>query len=566
MVNLRVLSIVHCMNLHQLPKSFGKVCNLQTISLNHCRNLQQLPQCITCLCHLESMDLGYCDKLVELPEGIGNLENLKVLNLKKCRLLRSLPAGCGQLTCLQKLGLFVIGDSTKHAMISELGNLYKLDGELRIRNIKHVKEPGHVEKVRLKEKNGIQKLSLDWYSKWEVRSSGIKNKLLLDTEKDLHVLNCLEPPSALKKLRISGYRGQQLPCWMMKQNDSSDLSDINMLNLRSASQFSLLTNLVLKDLPNLEHLLGLVGLPELKILKLRGMPKLLELLTTTTGLANGVEEDEMQYCFPRLSTLVISDCPNLSVKPYYPVSLQSLTLEGSSGHLLSSGCFFHPHHAGHAHGDECSSSCIVDVKRPHLTELKLGRLIGSSSDWDVLQHLTGLLVLEISKCRDLSHLPESMKCLTCLRRLVIEYCDNLRVLPVWLGELQSLQVLHIHGLPIMSIPPESLQHLTSHEILIIMDCNALHQLPEQLGELSSLRTLVISELPALTHLPESMQRLTSLRTLSLYSCLALSQLPESLGELSALRKFFIQSCPGLTALPHSIQRLALEKLMIYKPQ
>lgn len=272
----------------------------------------------------------------------------------------------------------------------------------------------------------------------------------------------------------------------------------------------------------------------------------------------------MQCCFPHMSTLVISDCPKLSVKPYFPVSLQSLTLEGSNEHLLSTGFFFHDHlrHAGRAPGDESSSSsCIVDAQRPHLLQLKLVRLIGSSSSWDMVEHLACLHALEISHCRDLRYLPESMKCLNCLQRLMIEYCDNLCVLPDWLGELQSLKSLCIKGLPITTIPPQSIQHLTSLESLDIMYCNALHQLPEQLGELCSLRDLQIG-LPALKHLPESMRRLTSLRSINLDGCGALSLLPESLGELAALRRLYIQCCTGLTSLPHFMRRLALEVLVI----
>ncbi|KAJ1266089.1 hypothetical protein BS78_08G124400 [Paspalum vaginatum] len=97
---------------------------------------------------------------------------------------------------------------------------------------------------------------------------------------------------------------------MMKKVDSYGLSDSDMLNPSNPSQFCHLTKLVMENLPNLKHLLGLMGLPKLKTLELRGIPKLLEFLTTTTIFANGDEEDEMQYCFPHLSTLVISDCPN----------------------------------------------------------------------------------------------------------------------------------------------------------------------------------------------------------------------------------------------------------------
>ncbi|WVZ91075.1 hypothetical protein U9M48_037294 [Paspalum notatum var. saurae] len=263
-----------------------------------------------------------------------------------------LHAGCGQLTLLQQLGLFVIEDSTKHARISELEKLGKLSGELRIENIKYVKDPSDAEKARLKEKDGIRKLSLDWYSVKDVQSSEMQDELSINMEKPLHLLNCLEPPSKIEELRIGGYQGPQLPRWMMKKVDSYRLSDSDMQNPSSPSRFCHLTMLVMENLPNLEHLLGLVGLPEIKTLELRRMPKLLELLTATTGFTNGDAEDEMQYCFPGLSTLVISGCPKLSVNPYFPPSLRSLTLEGSSEHMLSSGCFFHPLHVGHAHGDD----------------------------------------------------------------------------------------------------------------------------------------------------------------------------------------------------------------------
>ncbi|CAN6329661.1 unnamed protein product [Urochloa humidicola] len=561
--HLRVLSIVHCTRLHQLPESFGKLCNLRTITLYFCWILQHLPHSIILLSQLEYVDLQCCWNLVLLPEGIGNLKNLKVLNLKECRTLCGLPAGCGNLTRLQQLGLFVIGDCAKHAGISELENLDKLNGELQIKNLKYVRDPVDAEKVRLKEKDGIRKLSLDWYAKGEVQASDMEGEnfvgvrteeeLICGMEKDLHLLNCLEPPSEIEKLRISGYRGPQLPHWMIKQNDSCNSSDIDMPKPSSPPLFFCLTNLVLKNLPNLEHLRELVDLPGIKVLKLKGMPKLVELLTAKGSFANGEGEEEVQYCFPCLHDLVIGDCPKLIVKPYFPLSLQSLTLEGSNGQLLSSGCFFH--HAAQAPSTEASPS--------HIRQLKLGRMMGSSSCWEVLKLLTGLDILEISGCKDLKHLPESMQGLTSLRTLHLKHCDNLCMLPEWLGELQSLQFLYMEGLPVMSILPESMQRLTSLQRLCMFGCSALHQLPEQLGELCSLSDLAIFDLTSLTHLPGNMQRLTSLRSIYLNGCDALTQLPESLSELSSLRELCIQWCRGLTSLPRSIQQLTgLEKLII----
>ncbi|BAF05176.2 Os01g0536501 [Oryza sativa Japonica Group] len=190
--NLRVLSFVYCTDLQQLLPSepYGKLRNLQTITLTFCTAFKHLPQCITLLGHLQYVDLSCCTELRELPEGIGALKKLEVLNLERCRRLCGLPAGCGQLIRLQQLGLFVIGDRTKHARISELEKLDKLNGELQIKNIKHVKDPFDAEMVHLKRKNGIRKLSLDWSSRWEFGASHMEEKLSVEerTEEELSII------------------------------------------------------------------------------------------------------------------------------------------------------------------------------------------------------------------------------------------------------------------------------------------------------------------------------------------------------------------------------------------
>jgi Leucine-rich repeat (LRR) protein len=554
---------LHDCKLKDIPNSVAKIEKLRVLSIVFSNHFQHMPQCITLLSHLEYVDLENCCFLEELPEGIRNLKELQVLNLQGCQKLCGLPAGFGQLTRLRKLGLFVVGDKTEHARISELGNLDKLSGKLQIKNINYVKDPDDAEKVHLSKKIGIRKLSLDWYSR-EKDGACIKVRTeevsLLNMEKDLGLLNSLEPPSDIENLRISGYGGLQLPHWMAKQSSSSYLSDMNMLKQSNLPQFSYLSKLVLENLPNLVHLWGLKDLPGIKILKLRVMPKLVEFVTATTALPKGEDEDEAQCCFPHLLTLVISDCPKVYVKPYFPLSLRELTLEGNNEQLLSSGSFFCPPHA-HC-GVSSSFSSIMDVKPLQITHLKLGGLIGSSSSLELLQQLNGLRELEISRCKGLRNLPESMRSLTCLQKLDINWCDNL-ILPEWLGELESLRTLRIIGLPEMSTLPGSIQRLTSLQDLYIYYCHALHWVPEQLGELRSLRRLQLCDLPGLTSLPEGLQCLTSLLFLNLCNCATFKHLPESLGKLPALKTFWIQACPALTSLPCCIKRLvALEELCI----
>ncbi|KAF8692273.1 hypothetical protein HU200_039881 [Digitaria exilis] len=527
-VDSKLFEKVHALFVSKSKLAFGKTTNkcycARTMVLNRISATSLLPF-ISKFEHLGYLEISEAN-CEELPEAIAHCWSLQAIHVINCRIFAMLPESIGKLKKLRTLEL------------------------VRALEVKSLPQS-------IGQSDNLQSLYLHDFEQEKEEVS------LLDMEKDLDVLNSLEPPSEIEKLGISGYRGLQLPHWITKRSGSCALFDIHMLKGSNLPRFSLLSKLVLENLPNMEHLQGLADLPGIKILKLRGMPKL-GLLTTTTSSGKGEEEDGVQYCFPQLSTLVISDCPKLNVKPYFPPSLRELTLEGSIEQLLSSGSFFRP---CHAHGDGVSSPSSCTVKPPHITQLKLGGLIGSSSGWELLQHLNSLHELEISRCKDLRQLPESMRSLTYLHKLEINWCDNL-VLPEWLGELQSLERLNIIGLPLVSSLPQSVQSLTSLQDLYIYYCHALHQVPEQLGELCSLRRLQLCNLPALTSLPKSMQRLTSLHFLNLSTCDALTQLPQSLGELPALQKFWIKGCLGLTSLPCSIKRLtALEELKIsYCPE
>ncbi|KAK3140112.1 hypothetical protein QOZ80_5AG0396070 [Eleusine coracana subsp. coracana] len=98
------------------------------------------------------------------------------------------------------------------------------------------------------------------------------------------------------------------------------------------------------------------------------------------------------------------------------------------------------------------------------SELKLKRLIESSPGWDVLRHLTGLQVLEISGCKDLRQLPESMRSLNCLLRLK---------LPESLGELSALRRLWIQSFQSLTSLPRFIQRLYALEELRIYNCPEL---------------------------------------------------------------------------------------------
>ncbi|XP_066365816.1 disease resistance protein RGA2-like [Miscanthus floridulus] len=523
--NLCVLDIERCSSLQQLPSDIiGEFKNLRTINFNGCTGLQDLPSTLSChtlrtlnlsgtkvtmlpqwvtsIDTLECIDLEGCEELRELPKGIANLKRLAVLNIRGCSKLCCLPSGLGQLTRLRKLGLFVVGCGADDARISELENLDMIGGRLVITNLKYLKNPSDAEKACLKRKTSIQSLVLNW------SLSDTEEELVSDMEHDWGVLNALEPPSQIEDLDIYGYRGPCLPGWMMKQNDSSYCEGGIMLKQTTASHFLRLTWLTLERFPNLRHMRGFVELPSLKTLVLDEMPNLEELRTTSSGFETGEKELAAQYPFPVLSSLRIRGCPKLNGSPYFPPSLEHMALDRSNVQLLSTGRFSHQLPSMHA---------LV----PRLKSLELIEVTGSSSDWELLQHLTKLKELSIYSCNDLAQLPESMRNLTSLERLCISGCPAVGTLPDWLGELHSLRRLELSMGDLKQFP-EAIQHLTSLEHLNMLSGPALTVLPEWIGQLSALRSLSIQDSPALQYLPQSIQRLTALEELLINGCPSLA--------------------------------------------
>ncbi|KAL6905719.1 hypothetical protein ACP4OV_003320 [Aristida adscensionis] len=572
---ISIIDLYCCHELTTLPNSIERNKNLRVLRL--CRtNIQKLPQGITTLRHLQCLDLMGCQKLVELPDGVGNLKTLEVLNLWNCDRLGSMPLGFGQLTRLQKLNLFVVGQSEKSAPISELGNVARISGNLIIANIAYVNELEDARKACLKQKTYLQTLTLWW---------GINDKA--NVEKEVNVLDGLEPPTGIKSLEIAGYAGERYALWMLNQIG---------VRVQGLPQFPYLTRMFLRGFSNLRHLVGLVELPCLEELELEEMPSLesigggpfpslmrlvlrgmssladMWMVTQRTVLADG-EEGEGGHCphhsrqvqiGTHLSDLRIQDCPKLKVKPYLPSSLEGLRLSDCNEQLLllpgqGQGSLF----SNDADLPPCFSfSCLKNLELVRITATT-SHVTESGPGWELLQHLTALESLKIYDCNDLTKLPDSMRSLMCLRSLHIYQCSTLCKLPDWLGELQSLQEIQIFECKSLSSISPSAQHFATLQTLTIDSCSALLQLPDWLGELCSLRTLRIGGLPRLSSLPQSLQQLTSLQELEISACDALDQLPECLGELCSLRTFHIRNLPGLVCLPQSMCRLtSLEKLWI----
>ncbi|GJN02723.1 hypothetical protein PR202_ga20101 [Eleusine coracana subsp. coracana] len=439
----------------------------------------------------------------ELPEAISGCWNLQSLHLINCKGLRNL-------TRLTRLGRFPVGRREEDARISELENIDMISGNMVITNLQYVKDTTDAEKACLKRKSNIHSLELNW-------STSEIEELVSNLEHDLTVLNALEPPAKVKTLSIGGYRGLCLPYWMGGESDTSCLEGIIIAKLEASTT---------------------CGLTSLITLQLDGMPKLEELWTITIE----IEEEELgaKFCFPSLSSLKIRKCPKLNVKPYFPPSLEFLRLEQSNEMVLSPSTFsllLPPSVNGAS-----SSSNNVHSTVPRLKELELNRMSGSASDWEFLQHLTGLESLKIWNCNDLTKLPECIRSLTSLRHLYFYECSNLSVFPESLGELCSLEDLVVWDAPKMASLPQSTENLTSLVSLYIVGWDNMEQLPEVIQHLATLQRLYLSRCHALTELPEWIEQLSALQKLQIIECSALQSLPQSIRQLTSLKKLEIIAC------------------------
>lgn len=121
-LKLRVLRMVDCSNLLQLPENFGSLSSLQELNLQGCTKLKELPSSFENLSSLKLLNLSYCERLSKLPHGIGYLPSLVKLSLKRCANLASIPESIGRLRSLA-FALDMSGCSTLTELPSLIGQL-----------------------------------------------------------------------------------------------------------------------------------------------------------------------------------------------------------------------------------------------------------------------------------------------------------------------------------------------------------------------------------------------------------------------------------------------------------
>ncbi|KAE8712436.1 putative LRR and NB-ARC domains-containing disease resistance protein [Hibiscus syriacus] len=152
-------------------------------------------------------------------------------------------------------------------------------------------------------------------------------------------------------------------------------------------------------------------------------------------------------------------------------------------------------------------------------------------------------VLVLADC-SLDQLPNTIRRSKHLRHLSIAFNRNIKRIPNFVCNLQSLETLHLGRCEGIEELPKDIRYLISLRVLYVTTKQRSLQ-GSGIGCLTSLRTLGFFGCENLKYLSEDMQSLTALRTLIIQDCNNLISLPQGLKYLTALETLIINDCEKL---------------------
>ncbi|WMV07865.1 hypothetical protein MTR67_001250 [Solanum verrucosum] len=284
---------------------FIKLKLLRFLDLSNTR-IEKLPDSICVLYILETLLLSSCNNLEDLPLHMEKLINLRHLDIRNTSLLK-MPLHLSKLKSLHVLvgAKFLLGGWR----MEDLGEAHNLYGSISVVELQNVVDRKDSVNAKMREKNHVEKLSLEWSESSSAHNSKIERDILDD----------LCPHKNIREVEITRYRGTKFPNW---------LADPLFLKL---------VKLSLSNRKDCYSFPALGELPCLKFLSIRGMYGITEVMEEFYGSLsskkpfNCLEKLEFEDMpewkqwrvlgigeFPILEKLLIKKCPKL------PENLSSL--------------------------------------------------------------------------------------------------------------------------------------------------------------------------------------------------------------------------------------------------
>ncbi|KAH9714408.1 ADP-ribosyl cyclase/cyclic ADP-ribose hydrolase [Citrus sinensis] len=251
-----------------------------------------------------------------------------------------------------------------------------------------------------------------------------------------------------------------------------------------------------------------IEVPNLEVLDLEGCTRLREIHSSLVR-------------HNKLILLNLKGCTSLTTLPgeIFMKSLKTLVLSG----CLKLRKF--PHVGGSM---ECLQELFLD--ETDIKEMPLS-----------IEHLSGLILLTLKYCKNLSSLPVTISSLKCLRNLKLSGCSKLKKFPQIVG-MEGLSELYLDGTSITEVP-SSIELLPGIELLNLNDCKNLVRLPRSINGLKALKTLSLSGCCKLENVPDTLGQVESLEELDI-SGTATRRPPCSIFHMKNLKTLSFSGCNG----------------------
>ncbi|XP_074321424.1 disease resistance protein RGA2-like [Silene latifolia] len=246
--------------------------------------------------------------------------------------------------------------------------------------------------------------------------------------------------------------------------------------------------------------------------------------------------------FPRLSQLIIKNCPDLASFPPCSI-LRTLYLQGNNEALRIRTTQIIPSSSSSCYDKILDLTVEVDsvayLKSLLVPQKPTNLIISNDHSLEKLSDVeelfrscsSSLHTLNVEFCSKLTSLHGGLEHLVSLHSLTLGYCGELklddddnggRCIP-W-RPLQNLRSLSLKCLDKLEVLPYGMHYLTRLKHLHIYGCDKLSVLPEWVSCFQSLQSLRIESCRALKFLPQAMSKLKSLQELKIFQCPDLKQI------------------------------------------